>query len=123
DYPMADENLMVRLSELTHTRVTWNSGRRDPAHAIVRATDPALFGCPFLFASDVGTAGFTTEEVDALREYLGKRGFLWVDDFWGPAAWGHWLTQIRRVVDREVVRLEMDHPLCSTFYTVAEVPQ
>ena len=123
DYPLADENLMVRLSELTKTQVTWHQGSRDPAHVIVRATDPGLFGCPFLFASDVGTAGFTEDEIDGLRQYLLKGGFLWVDDFWGPAAWAHWVSQITRVVDREIVELPIDHPLFSTFYTVGEVPQ
>lgn len=123
DYPMADENLMVRLSELTKTQVTWHIGTRNPAHVVVRATDPNLFACPFLFASDVGTVGFSDDEADRLREYLLKGGFLWVDDFWGPYAWSHWVSQLRRVLDYEVVELPIDHPIFSTFYTVGEVPQ
>lgn len=123
DYPMADENLMVRLSELTKSEVTWHVGTHLPANVVVRATDPAIFACPFLFASDVGTAGFSEAEVEGLRNYLLKGGFLWVDDFWGPAAWAHWTEEIRRVIDAEIVELPMDHPIFSTFYEVEEVPQ
>ncbi|MEX2570072.1 MAG: DUF4159 domain-containing protein [Gemmatimonadota bacterium] len=123
DFPMADQNLMVRLSELTKTEVTWNR-RSGPAHAIVRPTDPELFLCPFLFASDVGTVGFTAEEARYLREYLLKGGLLWVDDFWGPRAWSHWVDQVRQILpDQPIVQLEMDHPLFSTFYFVERVPQ
>jgi hypothetical protein len=82
DYPWAQRNLLLRLSELTKTRVSW----RDPGvpHVwLVQLTDPALFGCPFVMASDVGTIGLSPEEADGLRRYLQKGGFLWVDDFWG----------------------------------------
>jgi hypothetical protein len=123
DFPMADQNLMVRLSELTLTPVTWVR-EGDPAHAVVAPGDPGLFGCPFLFASDVGTAGFSAEEIDILREYLLKGGFLWADDFWGPAALNHWLAQMERMFPGvPAVELPMDHPLYSTFYFVTEVPQ
>src|SRR3954463_10471298 len=47
DYPQADFNLMVRLTELTRTTIsTWNNG--DPGFANVTATDPELFRCPYL---------------------------------------------------------------------------
>jgi len=39
-------------------------------------TDPALFGCAFVMASDVRTIGLSNEEVDDLRLYLKKRGTL-----------------------------------------------
>jgi hypothetical protein len=123
DYSAADQNLMLRLSQFTKSEVTWWYPEF-PAHAVVQATDPELFLCPFLFASDVGTAGFTEAEVLGLREYLLKGGFLWVDDFWGPAALSHWLRQISAVLPGiEAVPLPSDHPIFSTFYFVEEVPQ
>lgn len=123
DYPLADENLMIRLSELTSTDITrFRDGA--PQHAIVEAGDDALFQCPFLFASDVGTMGLRDHEVDRLREYFAKGGFLWVDDFWGTRAWREWTLQIGRVLpEYEVVELTPEHPIFSTFYTVEEVPQ
>jgi len=45
DYPQADYNFMVRLSELTKTKISrWNNG--DPGFANVTAMDPDLFQCP-----------------------------------------------------------------------------
>lgn len=123
DYPMADQNLMIRLADFTTAEIA-RLPHGGPAHALVRATDDALFECPFLFASDVGTAGFTGPEVDRLREYLLKGGFLWVDDFWGTRAWQEWESQIGRVLPGfPIVDLEPDHPIFSSFYFVDEVPQ
>ena len=61
DYPGADQNLSVRLSELTKTAVS-RGADGEPNHVVVRATDPLLFQCPWVQMSDAGTAGFTDEE-------------------------------------------------------------
>jgi hypothetical protein len=123
DYPMADRNLMLRLGEFTTTTVNlYEDG--EPAHAIVRATDPELFACPFLFGSDIGTAGFSEEEVERLRDYLLKGGFLWVDDFWGERAMDHWTREMARVLPgQEPFIVAPDHPIFSTFYFLDEIPQ
>ena len=61
DYPWGQRNLLIRLSELTKTRVSRPAG--GPPHVwLVRLTDPALFGCAYLMASDVGTIGLSDEE-------------------------------------------------------------
>jgi hypothetical protein len=123
DYPMADRNLMIRLSEFTTASVNrYEDG--EPAHAVVRATDAELFRCPFLFASDAGTAGFDADEAERLRTYLLKGGFLWVDDFWGNQAMSHWLSQMVQVVpEGERVMLDPSHPLFSSFYFLDGIPQ
>ena len=55
DYPAADQNFMIRLSELTSTKVDFDA-RGNPNHRAVEITDPALFTCPFVMTSDVGTS-------------------------------------------------------------------
>src|SRR5688500_14277610 len=97
DYPYGEINLSIRLAELTRTPVSWMAERR-PNHYVVTATDPALFQCPFVIASDVGTVGLRVEEAERLREYLLKGGFLWVDDFWGTIAWEHWTDQLAKIL-------------------------
>ena len=62
DYPDADINFSVRLSELTKTRISRQHGG-EPNHLVVRATDDALFQCPFIEIEDAGTASFSDEEV------------------------------------------------------------
>jgi Domain of unknown function (DUF4159) len=123
DFPMADENLMIRLSELTLSDIT-RFDDESPAHAVVRGTDDVLFQCPFLFASDVGTVAFNEVEVEKLREYLFKGGILWVDDFWGSRAWREWTYEIARILpEYEIVEMPMNHDLFSTFYFVEQIPQ
>jgi hypothetical protein len=77
-----------------------------------------------LFASDIGTVGFSDEDAAALRAYFIKGGFLWVDDFWGTRAMEHWLEELERVLPGyQRVILTPDHPLFSTYYFLTEVPQ
>ena len=123
DYPTGDENFLIRLSQLTTTDVSvWKDGV--PGHAVLRATNPDLFRCPFLFASDVGTLAFSDEEVAKLRQYFRKGGFLWVDDFWGEQAWQQWTEQIQRVLPGlTIVELGPEHPLYAVSYRVKALPQ
>jgi hypothetical protein len=125
DYPYGEINLTIRLSELTRTPVSWN-GTRQPNYYVVTATDDQLFQCPFVIASDVGTAGFRQDEADRLREYLLKGGFLWVDDFWGTIAWEHWTTELGKVLPPGEFTIEdvpLDDPLFRSQFIVTKVPQ
>ena len=125
DYPQADVNLSIRLSELTKTRVSFD-GARDPNHLVVRLTDDGLFQCPFVMMTEVGATYFDDEEVERLRAYLLKGGFLWADDFWGTYAWQSWENEIRKVLPAgqyPIVDLPLDHPLFRTHFVVRKVPQ
>ena len=125
DYPAADVNFMIRLSELTSTKVDFDD-RRNPNHWVVEITDPELFSCPFVMTSDVGTMGLSGEEVERLRDYLVKGGFLWVDDFWGTPAWNQWSVEIGRVLppaEYPIIDLPLDHPLFKMLFNIWEVPQ
>lgn len=125
DYPYAAVNLMIRASELTKIRVSWDANH-NPHPWVVRLTDAALFQCPMIVASDVGTMGISDVEAARLREYLLKGGFLWVDDFWGTDAWEQWVSQIRKVFDPgayPIVDLPPTHPIFRTYVPVGQVPQ
>jgi len=125
DYPYAAVNLMTRASELTKIRVSRDASH-NPYPWAVRLTDEALFQCPMVVASDVGTMGIDDAEAARLREYLLKGGFLWVDDFWGTEAWDQWVSQIRKVVDLTeypIVDVPPTHPLFRTVTAVGHVPQ
>ena len=125
DYPWAQRNLLIRLSELTKVRVS-SLATNVPHVYLVRLTDPALFQCGYLMASDVGTAGLTEEEAAALGLYLRKGGFLWVDDFWGEAAWEHWTRELAKVLPPTEYPIE-DVPLSDAIFKsmviVKRVPQ
>lgn len=123
DYPAADHNFMSRLAELTTTTIRhWDDG--EPGYTAVRATDPDLFRCPFLFMTDPGSVDFSDAEVEGLREYLLKGGFLWADDMWGDDAWRYFTRQFRRILpEYDFVEVTPEHPLFSVHYVVERVPQ
>jgi hypothetical protein len=125
DYPWGERHLLLRLSELTRTRVSWLS--KDVPHSwLVRLTDPALFQCSYLMASDVGTIGLSPQEADGLRLYLEKGGFLWVDDFWGEAAWDQWSREFGKALapaQYHIEDLPMNDPLLHGLTDVSVIPQ
>jgi hypothetical protein len=125
DYPDADTNFSIRLSELTKIRVSRQPGG-EPNHLVVRITDDALFQCPFVEIEDAGTATFSDAEVSRLRDYLLKGGFLWADDFWGDAAWEYWQAELARVLPPTaypIRDINPDHPLFRMMFQVKEIPQ
>ena len=125
DYPWAQRNLLIRTSELTKTRVSWVEAGV-PHVYLVRLTDPALFGCGYLMASDVGTIGLSDEEAAGLRSYLMKGGFLWVDDFWGEQAWEQWTRQLAKAlpaIDYTVEDVPLSDPIFHSMLDVKKVPQ
>ena len=123
DYPAADNNFMTRFEELTPTYIErWKNG--DPGIAAVRATDPDIFRCPFLFMTDPGSVTFSGAEIEALRDYLLKGGFLWADDLWGNRAWRYFETEMSRIFpEYSIEEIAPDHKLFSVLYAVEEIPQ
>ena len=125
DYPWAERHLLIRLSELTKTRVSWLSPGV-PHSWLVRLTDDALFDCSYMMASDVGTISLSPEEAKNLRLYLEKGGFLWVDDFWGEAAWAQWSREFAKAMPPAEFPIEdvpLTDPIFSTMFEVKKVPQ
>lgn len=125
DYPDAELNFSIRLSELTKVRVTRTPDGK-PDYLTVPLTHPALFQCPYLHMEDVGTLQFTDEEVEAFRAYLLKGGFLWVDDFWGTNAWENWTRELARVLppsEYPILDLPIDHPIFKSQLKLERFPQ
>jgi hypothetical protein len=123
DYPYAGINLMIRMSELTRTPTTRDEND-EPTYWVVRLTDDALFRCPILMGSDVGTMGLSNQEAVRLRQYLLKGGFLWVDDFWGTPAWMQWSQEIHKALpEYEIFDIPREHPIRHMLFPVDEVEQ
>jgi len=127
DYPGADINFSIRLAELTKTRVSMEASEGgEPDHVVVRATDQALFQCPFVLVEDGGGAHFNEQEVIQLREYLLKGGFIFASDYWGTRAGAQWEAEIGRVLPPgryPIVDIPKEHPIWRTQFEVEHVPQ
>jgi len=125
DYPRADENLSIRLSELTRTHVGMDS-EQVPKHLLINLRQPELFRCPFIMMTEVGRLSLNDQEAANLRTYLVKGGFLWADDFWGEYAWDFFENQLRRALPRgefPIIDLPLDHPLFHELMAVNHIPQ
>jgi hypothetical protein len=125
DYPRADINLSIRLSELTKTRISRQSSG-EPNHLVMDLSDPAIFNCPFIMMTEVGAAEIGPTEAAHLREYLLKGGFLWADDFWGSDAWDHWAAELSKVLppgEYPIKDVPLNHPLFHVQFEATRVPQ
>ncbi len=123
DYPGADVNFSVRLSELTKAPVTMD-GEGEPDYATIAITDDALFKCPISIIEDAGTAVFTDEEVARLRLYLLKGGFIFATDYHGALAREQLNEQMRRVLpEYPIVDVPMDHPIWHMMFNLDKIPQ
>lgn len=117
DHPVGARNLTFRLQQLTTFRV--NQGT-----LLLRLTDPRLFEHPFIFMSDPGWQELDREEQVALKKYLDRGGFLWVDDFWGQAEWDNFENNMRRVAPNwNWFDIPNDHPILSVVYPLKKCPQ
>jgi hypothetical protein len=130
DYPGADLNFSVRVAELTKVNVTRTSdGESDdiPDAVVVRLTDEALFKCPFLLMEDAGTARFNNAEVERLREYLLKGGFLLVADYHGSYGQEQFDEEIRRALPAAQYPIidiaPPNHVMWNSMFTVTKLPQ
>jgi hypothetical protein len=125
DFPRADENLSIRLSELTKTPVGVDADGM-PKHVLINLSSPELFRCPFIMMTEVGSIELNDAEVTGLRQYLLKGGFLWADDFWGNWAWEVFQREMRKVLPPQtypVVDLPLDHPIFHGLMALDKIPQ
>ena len=126
DFPRADENLSIRLAELTKAPVGMDEDDV-PRHLLVNLRDPSVLShCPFVMMSEVGALFLDPDEAAVLRDYLLKGGFLWVDDFWGEYAWDVFESQIRKALPAAtypIVDLPIEHPIFHSHVSVATFPK
>jgi len=130
DYPGADINFSIRLSELTKADVKMDrmSGEEPvPDPVVVRLTDDELFKCPFILMEDAGTAEFDQLEATRLREYLLKGGFLFVSDYHGTLAKEQFDEEIGKALPPKqypIIDLNPpDHPMWHTLFPVTKIIQ
>jgi hypothetical protein len=117
DYPFADELFVSLLHEFTGIRVK--------PYQIVYLNSPELFKYPFVYLSEPGFLTLNEMEVKNLGEYIRRGGFIMADDFRTAAYLGgpEELEVLRRylklaVPERELVRLDISHPIFHTYYDI-----
>ncbi|MDD4309021.1 MAG: DUF4159 domain-containing protein [Candidatus Cloacimonetes bacterium] len=83
--------------------------------SIVKASEPKLFEYPFLYLTGHGNIRFSDREVENLRTWMLRGGFLYADDDYGMDA--SFRREIKRIFpERELVELNPSFPLFTCFY-------
>ena len=119
DYPSSDEFLVGLLHELTGIRVS------PKAYKIVKLESDEIFKYPFMYLSEPGFMVLTDKEISNLGEYIRRGGFIMADDFrtkeylHGPEELEVLKYYLKRAVpERELVRLDINHPIFHSFFDV-----
>lgn len=101
-------NIAIRLNEDLKTDFA-------PSEAVVKLTDSNIFNYPFLFMTGHGNISFNAKEVENLRKYLNRGGFLYVDDDYGLDE--SFRREIKKVFpDFELIELPVEHDIFHCFY-------
>src|ERR1051325_9010268 len=124
DYPYSDETFPTVLGEVTTIKTSSSSFQ------IVDIDSPELFKYPFAYLCEPGFIELNPKDVKNLREYLGRGGFLLVDDFrtaessnykgGGPEDdIGNFRREMKKVYpDRDFERLNLQDPIFHTFFDI-----
>jgi hypothetical protein len=113
DWPDMEYNLSAIHNEITAIRPNPNGSN------ILRMDDPELLKHPIAYLSEPGYWQPSESEVEGLRTYLEKGGFLIVDDFHFPNEWAVFEMAMRRVIpDAHIERLERSHAVFNTFFAI-----
>jgi len=118
DYPRGDRTFASLLERLTVIDV------RSVEQPVNLDDGDDVFNWPFLMVGMPGSWDLTDEQVDKLREYLMRGGFLLADSFFGSYEWEGFMDSMRRVFpDRPIVELPDEHPLFNVVYDFRERSQ
>ena len=112
DFPRADFHFLKILSEITFVRTYIDEG------TIITLDDPDLAMFPVAYMSEPGFWTMSDAELEGLRNYLNKGGFIIFDDFRGNHI-ENLLFQMRRVMPASQFRkLDISHPIFHSFFEI-----
>jgi hypothetical protein len=111
NYPYSEQHIAQMIGETTKVHVTPASYR------IVELGSDEIFAYPFTYVSEPGEMQLTSQEVENLRQYVSRGGFVLIDDFDGPDQFATMREQFRRAFpDEEFVPLTIRHPIFRAFF-------
>jgi hypothetical protein len=126
DYPDSDENFLRGVQRYT------NIDTNPRNHEFIELTDPSLFENIFLYMNwkrvPIGSSSsgpnFSPAEIEALREFMFRGGFVMVDDFWGQPHLDDMFAEMGKIFpEREIIKLNNTHEIFHVFFDIDEVAQ
>ena len=115
DYPRADRHFAQSIRRLTRIQA------RSVEQPVNLDDGDDVYDWPWLCAGEMGDWKLTDSQIDKLREYLLRGGFLMLDDFWGTEEWERFYESMHRVFpDRAIVEIENSDAIFHTIYDLDE---
>jgi hypothetical protein len=116
DYPEAEEHFVPNLGRMTRVHVGES--------VVLPLTDERLFDYPWLYATQTGYWDLSDLEIERLREYLLRGGFLMCDDFWNEDEMFVFReTMTRLFPDRDIVELRDNDAVLHVVFDIDEAVQ
>jgi hypothetical protein len=118
DYPASDCKFIWGVERLTSIKAY-----REAPHPM-ELMDPRIWDFPYLYMVEPGQLLLNRQEVERLREFLLRGGFLHADDFWGLYQLQHFFDQMGKVFpDRKIEPVPMTDEIFHTFYDIDSIMQ
>jgi len=115
DYPAGEVHFMKILTSVSNV----------PSHVdqsnVLDFGDPEMFKYPVIYLCEPGYWQMNQHQVEMLRDYLKKGGFMIVDDF--PSwAWGQFDLEMSQVFpEAKWVDLDITHPVWHSFFEITSL--
>ena len=120
DMPDSDNNFSFRLNQLTSMHVHFEK----KGAVVVRLDEKEIYKYPFCYLIEPGRIHLTQPEVEGMRKYLRRGGFIMCDDFWGNDEWLALRDQMKIVFPKlKFVELDLDHEIFNNVYKLKVKPQ
>ena len=97
DWPAAETHFLQGLHRLTRVNAA------EQGH-LLSLDDDDLFDYPWLYVLEVGSWVLNESEIQRLREYLLRGGFLMIDDFHGSREWAGFMATMKKVFPNRPVQ-------------------
>ncbi|MGD0307824.1 MAG: DUF4159 domain-containing protein [Acidobacteriota bacterium] len=115
DWPRSEENLMKIMAELTKLDV-------NPGGHIFTFDSDDCFKYPIAYLCEVGYLTLSAKEVQNMREYLLRGGFLVVDDFRTPREMYNFADVMKEVFpERNMEEVPRTDPIWTCFYDISNL--
>jgi len=117
DYPNAEEHILQIMNEVSLIDTDRLS------YKVVDLASPEIFKYPFAYVSHPGEVVPSDEEIENLRQYVDRGGFIMLDDFGGQNQGAWEMENFREVLrrafpDREMYPLTENHELLKISYAI-----
>lgn len=87
--------------------------------SVVRAGESRLFEYPFVYMTGHGNVRFTENEINNLRKWMLRGGFLYADDDYGMDE--SFRREIKRIFpERELIEIDSSHPLFTSYFDFSD---